>query len=204
MLVKSRKEEEKHRRRKKVLIVTGEAEEGKESVDYGGRSRRGRRREKTYLKPEEKLCCLSLNFGEESREYRERHPMGLIEAILGAIQEDKGLLVYPPDHVIYGDYTYDIWDVEFIKYFLDFLRPENMRVDVVSKSFQNSDGFTWERGKTQGYTYNMLEENSGSDDFASSSQQTATPIQLYSKHMGGHMASQFLIPILSYRPTISS
>ena len=50
----------------------------------------------------------------------------------------------------------------------------------------------------------MLEENSGSDDFASSSQQTATPIQLYSKHMGGHMASQFLIPILSYRPTISS
>ncbi|WMV45910.1 hypothetical protein MTR67_039295 [Solanum verrucosum] len=52
----------------------------------------------------------------------------------------EGLLVYPPEHVIYGDYAYDVWDAEFIKYVLDFFRPENMRVDVVSKSFQKSDG----------------------------------------------------------------
>ncbi|KAK4707469.1 hypothetical protein R3W88_032961 [Solanum pinnatisectum] len=51
----------------------------------------------------------------------------------------EGLLVYPPEHVIYGDYAYDVWDTEFIKYVLDFFRPENMRVDVVSKSFQKSD-----------------------------------------------------------------
>ncbi|PHU07325.1 hypothetical protein BC332_23814 [Capsicum chinense] len=51
----------------------------------------------------------------------------------------EGLLVYPPKHVIYGDYAYDVWDAEFIKYVLDFFRPENMRVDVVTKSFQKSD-----------------------------------------------------------------
>nr|XP_016452342.1 PREDICTED: nardilysin-like isoform X2 [Nicotiana tabacum] len=51
----------------------------------------------------------------------------------------EGLLVYPPKHVIYGDYAYDLWDPEFIKYVLDFFRPENMRVDIVTKSFQKSD-----------------------------------------------------------------
>lgn len=51
----------------------------------------------------------------------------------------EGLLVYPPKHVIYGDYAYDIWDAEFMKYVLDFFRPENMRVDIVTKSFQKAD-----------------------------------------------------------------
>ncbi|KAK4370214.1 hypothetical protein RND71_009689 [Anisodus tanguticus] len=51
----------------------------------------------------------------------------------------EGLLVYPPKHVIYGDYAYDVWDAEFIKHVLDFFRPENMRVDIVTKSFQKSD-----------------------------------------------------------------
>ncbi|XP_059626381.1 nardilysin-like isoform X2 [Cornus florida] len=47
----------------------------------------------------------------------------------------ENLLVYPPEHIIYGDYAYNVWDEEMIKYVLSFFTPENMRVDVVSKSF---------------------------------------------------------------------
>ncbi|KAG5585499.1 hypothetical protein H5410_045933 [Solanum commersonii] len=256
----------------------------------------------------------------------------------------EGLLVYPPEHVIYGDYAYDVWDAEFIKYVLDFFRPENMRVDVVSKSFQKSDDtyatkklrlflfffatavaykfsssslllceaaaicycfflvaagcfsiflllhfffpilfaalfsisitdlyliffyfYTkyrfiqkkralrfsllcseplslfsasrfpkhwfqerswndrhlslewWSLVSGSNMTRNthgsrpsvsssrmVLEENLGTEGLASSSQQTAAPIPLCSKHVGGHMTAQFQIPVLSYRPTISS
>ncbi|KAI4348123.1 hypothetical protein L6164_008882 [Bauhinia variegata] len=47
---------------------------------------------------------------------------------------------YPPEHVIYGDYVYANWDEQLIKYVLSFFTPENMRVDVVSKSFLKSEG----------------------------------------------------------------
>ncbi|KAL3850535.1 hypothetical protein ACJIZ3_012417 [Penstemon smallii] len=50
----------------------------------------------------------------------------------------ENLLVYPPEHVIYGDYAYEVWDEETVKYLLDFFRPRNMRVDVVTKSFNKS------------------------------------------------------------------
>ncbi|XP_050368323.1 nardilysin-like [Argentina anserina] len=50
------------------------------------------------------------------------------------------LLIYAPEHVIYGSYAYKIWDENSIKYVLDFFRPENMRIDVVSKpSFKSED-----------------------------------------------------------------
>ncbi|GFQ04195.1 insulin-degrading enzyme [Phtheirospermum japonicum] len=48
------------------------------------------------------------------------------------------LLVYPPEHVIYGDYAYEVWDEEIIKYLLDLLRPGNMRVDILTKSLKKS------------------------------------------------------------------
>lgn len=51
----------------------------------------------------------------------------------------ENLLFYPAEHVIYGDYVYKIWDEEMIKYVLGFFTPENMRIDVISKSF-NSQG----------------------------------------------------------------
>ncbi|KAL5582861.1 hypothetical protein UlMin_015303 [Ulmus minor] len=46
----------------------------------------------------------------------------------------ENLLLYPAEHVIYGDYVYKIWDEKLIKHILGFFTPENMRVDVVSKS----------------------------------------------------------------------
>ncbi|GER35472.1 insulinase (Peptidase family M16) family protein [Striga asiatica] len=49
------------------------------------------------------------------------------------------LLVYPPEHVIYGDYAYEVWDKNMIKHLLGFFRPGNMRVDILTKSFEKSN-----------------------------------------------------------------
>ncbi|KAK4274917.1 hypothetical protein QN277_018076 [Acacia crassicarpa] len=51
----------------------------------------------------------------------------------------ENLRFYPPEHVIYGEYLYKTWDDQMIKYILGFFTPENMRVDVVSKSFPKSE-----------------------------------------------------------------
>ncbi|KAM1900012.1 hypothetical protein ACFX14_029000 [Malus domestica] len=53
----------------------------------------------------------------------------------------ENLLLYPAENVIYGDYVYKIWDAELIKSVLGFFTPENMRVDVVSKSSIKSKDF---------------------------------------------------------------
>ncbi|KAL0458892.1 UNVERIFIED_CONTAM: Nardilysin-like [Sesamum latifolium] len=50
----------------------------------------------------------------------------------------ENLLVYPQEHVIYGDYAYEVWDAEMIKHLLGFFRPENMRVDVLTKSIKKA------------------------------------------------------------------
>lgn len=49
----------------------------------------------------------------------------------------ENLLVYPPKHVIYGDYVFEFWDEEMIRKILGFFTPKNMRVDVVSKFFKS-------------------------------------------------------------------
>ncbi|KAK9279411.1 hypothetical protein L1049_013090 [Liquidambar formosana] len=54
------------------------------------------------------------------------------------------LLVYPAEHVIYGEYAYEVWDEERIKCVLGFFKPENMRIDVVSKSITKSQDFHYE------------------------------------------------------------
>ncbi|KAF3454806.1 hypothetical protein FNV43_RR05254 [Rhamnella rubrinervis] len=56
----------------------------------------------------------------------------------------ENLLAYPAEHVIYGDYVYKIWDEELIKYILGFFTPENMRIDMVSKSSIKSEGLQFE------------------------------------------------------------
>ncbi|XP_062171748.1 nardilysin-like [Alnus glutinosa] len=56
-----------------------------------------------------------------------------------AAELSENLLFYPAEHVIYGDYVYKIWDEEMIKYVLGFFTPENMRIDVISKSFNSQD-----------------------------------------------------------------
>ncbi|XP_030963559.1 nardilysin-like [Quercus lobata] len=51
----------------------------------------------------------------------------------------ENLHIYPAEHVIYGDYVHKIWDEEMVKYLLGFFTPENMRIDVISKSFMSQD-----------------------------------------------------------------
>lgn len=50
------------------------------------------------------------------------------------------LLVYPPEHVIFGEYAYTIWDDAMIKHILELMNPQNMRVDIVTKSFKKTQG----------------------------------------------------------------
>ncbi|KAK9128209.1 hypothetical protein Syun_017006 [Stephania yunnanensis] len=50
-----------------------------------------------------------------------------------AVELAANMLLYPEEHIIYGDYAYEIWDEKLIKHVLSFLKPENMRVDVMTK-----------------------------------------------------------------------
>lgn len=56
----------------------------------------------------------------------------------------ENLLVYPPEHVIYGEFAYEDWDAEKIKFILNLFTPENMRIDILSKSFSKSEGVLYE------------------------------------------------------------
>ncbi|KAJ7964315.1 Insulin-degrading enzyme [Quillaja saponaria] len=62
------------------------------------------------------------------------------------------LLFYPAEHVIYGDYVYKTWDEQTIKHVLGFFTPENMRIDVTSKSSIKSEEFQHEPWFGSNYT----------------------------------------------------
>ncbi|GLJ05210.1 hypothetical protein SUGI_0013800 [Cryptomeria japonica] len=46
----------------------------------------------------------------------------------------KNLLKYPEEHILYGEHAFKIWDPKLISHVLSFLNPNNMRVDIVTKS----------------------------------------------------------------------
>ncbi|KAF8397117.1 hypothetical protein HHK36_016024 [Tetracentron sinense] len=86
-----------------------------------------------------------LLFSVEAIESKIRGTSSLVEErppILCGITEN--LLVYPEEHVIYGDYAYKVWDERLIKHVLSFFTPENMRVDILSKSNKLSPDFQYE------------------------------------------------------------
>ncbi|XP_056165703.1 nardilysin-like isoform X2 [Syzygium oleosum] len=56
----------------------------------------------------------------------------------------ENLLVYPAEDVIYGDYAYKEWDEGMIRDLLGFFSPDNMRIDVLSKSINKSKDFQLE------------------------------------------------------------
>ncbi|KAI4368936.1 hypothetical protein MLD38_017436 [Melastoma candidum] len=56
----------------------------------------------------------------------------------------ENLLIYPAEHVIYGDYAYTLWDEDMVRHLLTFFYPENMRIDIVSKSIDSSKEFLQE------------------------------------------------------------
>ncbi|KVH94149.1 Metalloenzyme, LuxS/M16 peptidase-like protein [Cynara cardunculus var. scolymus] len=56
-----------------------------------------------------------------------------------AAELSENLLIYPPEHTIYGDYAYKVWDEEMVKHVLTFFTPDNMRTDILSKSFNKPE-----------------------------------------------------------------
>ena len=48
--------------------------------------------------------------------------------------------MYPEHHVIYGDYALEQWDPDLTQKLLDLMVPNNMRLDIVSKSFVADNG----------------------------------------------------------------
>ncbi|KAK9727334.1 hypothetical protein RND81_05G274200 [Saponaria officinalis] len=55
-----------------------------------------------------------------------------------AVELAENLLLYSPEHVIYGGYTYEDWDAQRIESLLSLFTPKNMRIDILSKSFTES------------------------------------------------------------------
>lgn len=47
----------------------------------------------------------------------------------------ESLLTYPEEHILYGEYAFEIWDPMLIEHTLSFFTPQNMRVDILTKSF---------------------------------------------------------------------
>lgn len=65
------------------------------------------------------------------------------------------MLAYPVEHVIYGDYVYQTWDLKLIEDLMGFFTPQNMRIDVVSKSIK-SEGILKIHYVTFGYIFIFL------------------------------------------------
>lgn len=47
----------------------------------------------------------------------------------------ENLLFFSEQHIIYGEYAYEQWDDKLIEHILGYFSPDNMRLDVLSKSF---------------------------------------------------------------------
>ncbi|KAL0922941.1 hypothetical protein M5K25_006972 [Dendrobium thyrsiflorum] len=57
----------------------------------------------------------------------------------------ENLLFYSKEHIIYGEYAFEQWDPKLIEFVLSYFSPENMRIDLLSKSFnKDSQGILCE------------------------------------------------------------
>ncbi|XP_054818519.1 nardilysin-like isoform X3 [Prosopis cineraria] len=86
------------------------------------------------ISPQEWIFKELQNIGNMEFRFAEEQPQDDYAAELA-----ENLHFYPPEHVIYGDYVYKTWDEQLIKHVLGFFTPENMRVDVITKSFPKSE-----------------------------------------------------------------
>nr|XP_010921137.1 nardilysin-like isoform X2 [Elaeis guineensis] len=57
----------------------------------------------------------------------------------------ENLLLYSEEHIIFGEYVFELWDPELVEHVLSFFTPENMRIDILSKSFdKHSEAIQYE------------------------------------------------------------
>lgn len=52
----------------------------------------------------------------------------------------ENLFVYLLEYVIYGEFVYEDWDVEKIKFIFNLFILENMRIDILFKFFSKFEG----------------------------------------------------------------
>ncbi|KAG2540963.1 nardilysin-like isoform X1 [Panicum virgatum] len=52
-----------------------------------------------------------------------------------AVNLAENMLFYSEKHIVCGEYIYEDWDPELVKHALCFFNPDNMRVDLLSRSF---------------------------------------------------------------------
>ncbi|XP_072975496.1 nardilysin-like isoform X1 [Typha angustifolia] len=52
-----------------------------------------------------------------------------------AVELSENMLFYSEEHIVYGEYAFEKWDPELVEYVLSFLSPDNMRIDLLTKSF---------------------------------------------------------------------
>jgi nardilysin len=52
-----------------------------------------------------------------------------------AVDLAENMLFYSEKHIVCGEYIYEDWDPELVKHALCFFNPDNMRVDLLSRSF---------------------------------------------------------------------
>ncbi|CAL9778048.1 unnamed protein product [Musa acuminata subsp. burmannicoides] len=52
-----------------------------------------------------------------------------------AVDLAENMFFYSEKHIIYGEYAFEQWDPDLIQHVLSFFSPENMRIDILSKSF---------------------------------------------------------------------
>jgi len=46
--------------------------------------------------------------------------------------------LYSEENIIYGDYSFDKWDPDLVADLLKRVNPSNMRLDIVTKSFNRN------------------------------------------------------------------
>ncbi|MQL76025.1 hypothetical protein Taro_008407 [Colocasia esculenta] len=47
----------------------------------------------------------------------------------------ENLMFYSEEHIIYGEYAFEVWDDNLVEHILSFFTPDNMRIDLLTKSF---------------------------------------------------------------------
>ncbi|XP_057416399.1 nardilysin-like [Lotus japonicus] len=106
------------------------------------------------VSPQEWIFKELQNMGNMKFRFAEEQPQDDYAAELA-----ENLLLYLPEHVIYGDYMYETWDEQLLQQVLGFFIPENMRVDVVSKFLKSSQDFKYETWFGSRYVEEDISQN---------------------------------------------
>ncbi|XP_020086086.1 nardilysin-like isoform X2 [Ananas comosus] len=91
-------------------------------------------------KPQEWIFKELQDIGNMEFRFAEEQPQDEYAAELA-----ENLLYYSEEHIIYGEYAFEQWDPALVEFVLSFFSPENMRIDLRTKSFdKHSEAIQYE------------------------------------------------------------